>query len=192
VKFGWGHDRNLVVRGTRETWATFSPDGAYRYALGRSWEPDPLEDEVDATRPKMVWVMLNPSTADETTNDPTLTKCIGFAKRHQCGGLVIVNLFALRATDPRELARAISERRDIIGPENYDAIGWAVRLFSIAVGGWGRFPSGRVQRTAIHPMAEAKFRPLHAFGTTRGGEPRHPLMLAYDTPLRAPGKWRED
>jgi len=91
---------NEVVSG-----ATFSTDRVYRYALWRVW---------DAALPSFVVIGLNPSTADETENDPTIRRCIGFAKREGCGGLVMLNLFAVRATDPR----VMMAHPEPIGPDN--------------------------------------------------------------------------
>jgi hypothetical protein len=73
--------------------ALLSEDGRYRYRLWRLW---------DDLAPVMVWVMLNPSTADADLDDPTIRKCIGFAKANRHGGIIVVNLFAWRATDPKE------------------------------------------------------------------------------------------
>ncbi len=78
--FGWGHDiAGVRVEGTREAGATLSVDNVYRYALWRTW--DPPADMFEPSRPIMTWVMLNPSTADHRVDDPTIRKCIGFAKR---------------------------------------------------------------------------------------------------------------
>src|SRR3954468_18218250 len=106
--------------------AILSDDGLYRYRLWRIW---------DDLAPVMVWVMLNPSTADADVDDPTIRKCIGFAKRHRHGGIILANLFAWRTTDPRELPRAA----DPVGPANDEHIRWACRapLLATVVAGWG-------------------------------------------------------
>lgn len=85
--------------------AVVSPCTRYRYVLERQWR---------AAAPAMTLVMLNPSTADASKDDPTITRCIGFALREAYGGIRVLNLFALRATDPGELAKAA----DPIGPDN--------------------------------------------------------------------------
>jgi hypothetical protein len=75
-----------------EAGAAFSEDRRHRYELWRIW---------DRKVRKMVVIGLNPSTADETKNDPTIRRCINFAQRERCGGLVMLNLFGFRATDPK-------------------------------------------------------------------------------------------
>ena len=79
--------------GHEHTSARLSDDRRYRYLLVRRW---------DNTLPDATFVMLNPSTADERDDDPTIRKCIGFAKRWGCGGIKVVNLYAFRATNPRD------------------------------------------------------------------------------------------
>lgn len=93
--FGGGMEKSAII----------SPCGQYRYRLERAW---------DRSFPAAVFVCLNPSIADATLDDPTLRKCVGFARRWGCGHLVLVNLFALRATDPREMKRHPSP----VGPDN--------------------------------------------------------------------------
>lgn len=83
--------------------AVLSPCGRYRYELTRRWAPGPL----------VGWVMLNPSRADAHTDDPTVRRCVGFAHRWGYGGLIIRNLYALRATDPAALA----DHLDPVGPD---------------------------------------------------------------------------
>ena len=85
--------------------AAFSPDRRYRYTLRRQW---------DDALPYCLFVMLNPSTADATQDDPTIRRCIGFTKAWGFGGLLVGNLFALRSTDPAALYHA----DDPVGPEN--------------------------------------------------------------------------
>lgn len=156
-----------------ERGALISADGRYRYRLWRLWN-------VDA--PVMVWVMLNPSTADAETDDPTIRKCIGFAKAHRYGGIIVVNLFAWRATDPKELARL----DDPVGPENDEHIVWACRapLLATVVGGWGanRFAAKRATRVKV-VIQSAGGRHIHCFRQSASGAPWHPLYLPYSSPL---------
>lgn len=144
--------------------ATFSPGRAYRYALTRQW---------DTAVPPAVFVMLNPSTADAARPDPTVTRCAGFALRENCGGLVIVNLFALRATDPRELRG----HPDPVGPGN----DWFIREHCTAgrlvIAAWGAH--GRLlgrDQAVLALLREARAAAL-CLGVTAGGMPRHPLYL---------------
>jgi len=134
-----------------QTAAGFSPCGCYRYWLTRTW---------DESRSAVCWLMLNPSTADATRDDPTIRRCIGIARRWGHGGIVAVNLFALRATDPAELVRAV----DPVGPEN-DA---AVRSHTAGlrvIAAWGS--KGR-------PPGPGRSRPA-APGRLPPGVPRHYL-----------------
>lgn len=147
--------------------AILSEDRVYRYSLWREW---------DAALPWFVVIGLNPSTADETRDDPTIRRCISFAKREGCGKLVMLNLFAFRATRPADMFAAI----DPVGPEN-DATIRAYAMESrtkFAVAAWG----------AIHAperIAEvaAMFDTLYCLSKTQSGQPRHPLYLHASTPL---------
>lgn len=153
--------------------ALLSTDGMYRYRLWRIW---------DALAPVMVWVMLNPSTADANQDDPTIRKCIGFARANHHGGIIVVNLFAYRATDPRELPRV----PDPVGPENDEHIRWAVRAPTLAsvVGGWGgdKFAVNRAK--AVRTAIVATGRRLQCFRKSKTGQPWHPLYLPYSEPLQ--------
>lgn len=166
----------LVTVGTPEDWAVFDrvPQPTYRYLLARMW---------DELRPVMVWCMLNPSVAGAAADDPTIRKCLGFARRRHCGGIIVCNLGAYIATDPREFARAA----DPVGPRNPDMISWAygAPMMAVRVGGWGGFPSRRLRERlkASWSGALCAARTMWCFGKTKDGEPRHPLMLSYDTPL---------
>ncbi len=93
-----------LIEGDRNG-AVLSADGVYRYRLWRTW---------DASKPTLAFLMLNPSTADATEDDPTIRRCLGFAKEWGYGSLVVVNLFALRSPNPD----ALRENDDPVGPEN--------------------------------------------------------------------------
>lgn len=153
--------------------AVLSECGQYRYHLWRRWNPD---------LPTMVWVMLNPSTADAKVDDPTIRRCIGFAKREGCGGISVRNVFALRATDPAELAK----HRDPFGPENEEYLLGArhCSLMTVIVLGWGAKATDKRLRD-YYRRAEvclATQRPK-CFGVTKAGDPRHPLYLPGDAKL---------
>lgn len=162
--------RDVVATNMRAT-ATFSPCGAYRYTLARQW----------GNEPPAIFVMLNPSTADAATDDPTIRRCVGFARRWHLDGIVVVNLFALRATDPR----ALRDHPDPVGPENDDRILAALEWYqsSPVVAAWGAHGGlyGR-DRAMLGLIRDAVDRPL-CLGTTRSGHPRHPLYLPADTVL---------
>jgi hypothetical protein len=142
--------------------ATFSADGRYRYRLWRRW---------DRSRPMVAFVMLNPSTADARRDDPTIRRCVAFARRWGYGGIEVVNLFALRATDPGELRVA----KDPSGPGNARHVGRALAAASLVVLAWGAHRALRDPPTLARRLLSLR-RP-HCLGLTRSGEPRHPLYL---------------
>ena len=147
------------------TSATADIQGDYRYKLTRVWNP---------ALPIMTFVLLNPSTADATELDPTLQRCVGFARRDGFGGMLILNLYAFRTPYPKVLKTAL----DPVGPENDRALSEAT---GTVVAGWGSNadPARVVQAIALLPA-------LHALGETKHGQPRHPLYVAADAPI---GKW---
>jgi hypothetical protein len=167
-----------TTEGNHQAWAVFSNDRMYRYMLARMWD-DYFEDNA-VTRPLMVFGMLNPSSAGAFRSDPTIRKCVGFAERYKCGGIVVVNAAALVSTDPKGLR----DVADPIGPHNARMIDWAfgAPILAIRVCAWGRVEP-RVRRRLLTSMGNIKAHAHWCFGKTKDGEPRHPLMLAYDTPL---------
>lgn len=140
----------------------------YRYTLTRRWEEGPA----------MLVVALNPSTATETEDDPTVTRMIGFAKREGLAGLTVANLFAFRATDPKDM-KAVP---DPVGPENDE---WLRRLaleHPLRVAAWG--VHGDFRGRAADVLDRDLLGPLRRFGKpTKDGHPRHPLYLSKVTPL---------
>jgi hypothetical protein len=139
----------------------------YRYTLRRTWEPD---------LPVVLFVGLNPSTADETHDDPTIRRCVGFARRWGYGGLIVVNLFAWQTTDPRALRKAI----DPVGLEN-DA--WILRGQEEAdrvVAAWGNGGTFRGRAGEVLP----RLREPYALGINQSGQPVHPLYVRGDVALR--------
>lgn len=154
-----------------ESAASISECGTYRYWLLRRWE-----SQVPCRT--MVVVGLNPSTADATQDDPTIRRCVGFAKREGCGALGMVNLFALRATDPRELAR----HPDPVGPHNaYVLDDWLASDSLMCVAAWGAHPDALVRGIRL----VERYPHLLCFGITKNGAPRHPLYLPATAPLKA-------
>lgn len=140
----------------------YSPCSAYRYGLSRVW---------DDTLPSVLFVMLNPSTADEFRNDPTVARCETRARRMGFGAVMIANLFAFRATKPEDLKQA----KDPCGPQN-DAVleAWA-QAAGMIIAAWG-VHGDHLNRC----QAVAKTLPDQAFhlGLTKHGHPRHPLYVA--------------
>lgn len=146
-------------------------DGEYRYALRRSWA-----DRSNVGRPFrwLAFVMLNPSTADGTKDDPTIRRCVGFARSWGFDGITVANLFALRATDP---TAAISHPSPI-GPRNDAAIAAAVQEAELVVAAWGALGCVPYRaRAADVEILATRWRPLHALGLTKEHGPRHPLYV---------------
>jgi hypothetical protein len=141
--------------------AVFSTDMTYRYQLTRRW----------AGGPGAVWIMLNPSTADAMKDDPTLGRCIAFTREWDLAGLTVVNLFALRATDPHALAG----HPDPCGPENDDFIREAIGRASVLVAAWGahKLAASRAAHV-LKLVADAGLEPM-CLGVTKDGYPKHPL-----------------
>lgn len=140
--------------------AAFSRCGTYRYELTRTW---------DEELPTVTWIMLNPSTADAETDDPTIRRCIGFAKAWSRGGIIVRNLYALRATDPRDLLK----HPDPIGPHNDEYL-WGSLDEEMTVCAWGAH--GRRGDEVLQALGDAGCLP-HYLALTDAGEPRHPLYL---------------
>jgi len=166
---------DTAAEADRRAGALFSQDGLHRLRLWRTW---------NAQAPVMVWVLLNPSVADAARSDLTLAKCIGFAKRHGCGGVVLVNLFTLVSTDPLPVARAMHE-----GTANHADADTHIRAASrlplaMVVAGWGSQPwaASRARTVLCHLRARGHSAVL-CFGRTKDGSPRHPSRIGYDTPL---------
>ncbi len=147
--------------------ATAVLDGPYRYSLTRTW----------SAGPRICWIMLNPSTADASQDDPTIRRCIAFSKRWSYGSLEVVNLFALRATRSIEL----SYHQDPVGPLNDCHIRKALDQAGRAVAAWGAH--GRsVERVAR--VRELTRVDLWCLGLTKDRHPRHPLYVLRDAQLR--------
>lgn len=156
--------------------AEISSCGRYRYRLWRWWDP---------ALPSVVFVMLNPSTADALADDQTIRKCVGFARRWGAGGIRVVNLYAWRATKPTDLAAAAARGEDVVGEfggilnRNDSAIVAAPDPSSRIIAAWGAWPGpfplrpARVQQLLGHLTVEA-------LGLTKHGAPRHPLYVRGD------------
>ncbi|KKM82312.1 hypothetical protein LCGC14_1320870 [marine sediment metagenome] len=147
--------------------AHFSPDMLYRYGLTRQWGPGGM----------VLFILLNPSTADAIVDDATVRRCIAFALAWGYGGLYIVNLFAFRSTDPRELLRV----RDPIGAQNDHALSSYAEFSSLHVAAWGTHGALKERGRAVRDTLSALGYQLYHLGLTQGGHPRHPLYLAKST-----------
>lgn len=166
------------VDGEHLSRATISACGEYRYTLDRVW---------DASLPIALFVMLNPSVADASVNDKTILKCTMYAKREGYGGLTVVNLFALRSTDPRLLTQHPAP----VGADN-DA--WiTVALGSkpaVVICAWGAHPAAPERAVRVLQILAAHDVPVKCLGTTQKGHPRHPLYLPNAQPLIDFDPWK--
>lgn len=144
--------------------AVISPCGLFRYRLGRRW--------ADGGR-TLLFVMLNPSTADADVDDPTIRRCIGFAQAEDFSALEVVNLFAYRTPSPQALKVAGYP----VGPDNGHHIIAAARECSTACLAWGANAAGLKQRSVVRTILASVHRQPWCLSVTKGGEPAHPLML---------------
>jgi hypothetical protein len=149
--------------------AVFDGSGKFRYSLWRRW---------DGELPRLCFIMLNPSTADDVYNDPTIARCVSFARRWQFGSLDVVNVFAYRATDSSRLSRV----KDPVGPLNDEYILKAAASSDQIVLAWGniaRLDDRHAEVLDLLPECSN----LYCFGTTKLGQPRHPLYVRNEAPL---------
>ena len=147
--------------------AVYSEDRKYRYMLVRLW---------DRSRPKCVFIGLNPSTANELLNDPTVHRCQKYASEWGYGGLQMLNIFAFKATNPKKMLAA----HDPVGEENDDWLSKICRSAGIVICAWGTHGGHRDRHLeVIQNLKELKV-PLHCLGTTTKGFPKHPLYLKSD------------
>ncbi len=159
------------------SYADISPCGKYRYLLEREWSDFSVDQGGSA-----MFVMLNPSTADGDVDDPTIRRCVGFAKSWGYGWLSVVNLFAYRATDPKELFKAGDA---VHGPRNQEVIERAATHAGIIVCAWGAHKSADWQAETVRGWLHGET--LYALGFTKSGHPRHPLYLPADAkPIALP------
>ncbi len=146
--------------------AVISPCGRYRYRLTRTW---------DHSAPPLAWIMLNPSTADAEIDDPTIRRCVKFARREGCGGIEVLNLFALRATNPTELWRVTYP----IGPDNDQWIREVLHPHHRVVAAWGKRGKYLGRDCAVlRNLRESGIRVV-----CLGDKPTHPLYIPADQPL---------
>lgn len=158
-----------------EKLAEISEDGIYRYSLERWWG-----EKLEKKNP-LVFCMLNPSTADAENDDPTIRRCIGFARREGRNGIIVVNVFALRATDPKEIQACRDRGGDPVGLENYSFLSEVAKKYKEVVLAWGAHKAKEASRAAeIFYNYGAK---TMCLGKTKHDLPRHPLYVRADQPL---------
>ncbi|MFA5385949.1 MAG: DUF1643 domain-containing protein [Eubacteriales bacterium] len=145
--------------------------GDYRYSLWRIW---------DETKPKITFIMLNGSTADAEQDDPTLRRCIGYAKAWGFGSLEVVNLFGYRTTFPTELKKAA----DPVGAENDSYILKAIKGASMVVVAWGSNGSFKKQDKYVLGLLKNNCVEPYCIDVSKDGHPKHPLYLKADLKLR--------
>lgn len=152
--------------------ALISPCGTWRYQLVRTW---------DADADLVCWVMLNPSTADAEQDDPTIRRCVGFSRAWGFSGMVVVNLYALRATNPADLIG----HPDPVGPDNAEHLVSAAQRCALVLCAWGghRMATRRARITTV--LLGCAAAPRMCLGVTKAGAPRHPLYARRDA-IRIP------
>lgn len=153
--------------------ANMSSDGTYRWSLSRRW----------GIGKTMAWIMLNPSTANHQHDDPTIRRCIKFAEGWGFASLVVVNLFAVRMTDPKDLLA----HPDPVGTENGTFLRQAHR-YPLVMAAWGAHPAATMLLSggdylphAAEVVSALRGLQLRCLGTTASGQPRHPLYVRADT-----------
>lgn len=162
----------------RVSGAVISACQQFRYYLWRHW---------DVERPVLCFIMLNPSKADAVEDDPTIRKCIGFAKRYGYGGIDVLNLFAYRSTDPIAMRNA----GYLVGPDNDHYINTIADVAASNKGAvvcaWGKNASGHPRTVEVCGMLDDLGIKAHYLRLNGDGSPAHPLMLPYSCRLT---EWR--
>lgn len=153
--------------------AVISKCGRYRYELTRRWADGPL----------LTFVMLNPSTADADVDDPTIRRCMSFARRESYAGIYVANLFAYRATKPKALELADNP----YGPENFEYLGYVIRN-SRVICAWGAHQDAVNPGRVFCKRAKSAHVDLFSLGRTKGGFPSHPLYVRSDKIIE-PFEW---
>lgn len=144
--------------------ARLSDCGRYRYLLRRTW---------DHGLPRALYVMLNPSTADAEIDDQTIRSCIRLVKALGYGSFEVVNLYAFRATDPRELQKS----PDPIGPDNDAVIEAATNRCDTIICAWGAHKPATMRGRRVHEILRRQRPAVFCLGRTATGAPKHPLYI---------------
>lgn len=153
--------------------AVYSDCDAYRYSLSRVWE---------TAGPRVNFVMLNPSKADELRNDPTVERCERRARNLGFGAFEVTNIFAWRETDPKALRKAAQP----IGSDNDGALIRAALSADTIIAAWGVHSAHLGRGNKVKQLLRANGCTLHHLGLSKDGHPRHPLYLPY---ARTPVLW---
>lgn len=146
--------------------AIYSDCEKYRYALTRVW---------DDAAGRVLFIMLNPSTATEVQNDPTVERCERRARALGFGAFRVTNIFAWRDTDPRNMRAAT----DPVGPANDATILEGVAWADTIVAAWGTHGAFQDRGAAVTDLLHQSGRPLNSLGLTKDGHPKHPLYIPY-------------
>lgn len=154
------------VKGDAPSTAVYSECERYRYALTRIW---------DADGRRAHFVMLNPSTATEVQNDPTVERCERRARTLGFGSFTVTNIFAWRDTDPRGMKAA----SDPIGPENDAAIIRASEKANQIIAAWGTHGAHLGRGAHVEQLLRTLGKPLYHLGLSKAGHPKHPLYISY-------------
>ena len=162
------------TKGDAASVAIYSDDERHRYDLVRVWDPDGA---------KINFVMLNPSTATELANDPTVERCERRARTLGYGAFRVTNIFAFRATDPKDM-RACPD--PVGGPANDAAIREAALWADRVVCAWGAHGAHLNRGASVERLLRAADVPLETFGLSKHGHPKHPLYIGYGV---APAPW---
>lgn len=161
-------DQGLLFDGAAmEKGAHFSKSRVYRYALWRIWDRD---------KPAVMFVGLNPSTADENVDDPTIKRCISFARDWGYGSLYMLNLFAFRATKPKDMKKAV----DKVGWDNDAALKKYASKCDEIVAAWGVNGSLEERNRFVCDKVLFDFQ-LMCLVKTKDGHPKHPLYVLGNT-----------
>lgn len=159
-------------KGDAASEAIYSPDLRYRYALTRDW----------AEGSRALFVMLNPSTATEVQNDPTVERCERRARALGFCGFAVANIFAFRATDPR----VMRAEADPVGPANDATIQDLAQRYDRIICAWGSHGDHMNRGRTVERLLRAANRPLYHLGLTQSGHPKHPLYIGYSV---QPAPW---
>ena len=153
------------TKGDTTSSALYSPCETYRYALTRQW----------GGGGRLLFVLLNPSTATEAQNDSTVERCERRARALGYGAFRVTNIFALRETNPHKMRAAPRP----IGPENDATLLHAVAWADTIVAGWGAHGAHMDRGAQVAALLGQSGRAVHHLGLTKAGHPRHPLYIAY-------------